>query len=63
MYGALDGLEFNAYSLRRNHFCMGIKRGKKYVCGDNADEDSVNRAVELLIEAVRRILRWKVWDV
>ena len=63
MYGALDGLGFNADSLRRNHFCIGVKRGNEYQCGGDANEDAKSKAVELLIEAVIRILRWKVWDV
>ena len=63
MPSAPGGLgEFNAGSIRRNHFCMGVKRGKKYVCGGDANEDAINNAVDLLIEAVNRIQRWRVWD-
>lgn len=63
MLNALDSsMEFNTELLRRNYFCIGVKRGKRYVCGGDADEDSVNNAVELLDEAVRRILKWHVWD-
>ena len=56
MSGVLDELsELNVELLRRNRFCMGKKRGKKYVCNGNADENAVNKAVELLVEAVRRV--------
>ena len=58
MSGALDQLEnFNTELLRNNRFCMGRKRGKRYVCGGNVDDpEKVNNAVDLLDEAVRRLL-------
>ena len=63
MSSALGGLgELNADSLRRNRFCQGIKRGGEYVCGSEANEDARGKAVDLLVEAVRRILRWRVWE-
>ncbi|WP_460173676.1 hypothetical protein, partial [Vulcanisaeta sp. JCM 14467] len=63
MSSALDELsEPNMELLRRNKFCMGIKRGREHQCGSDADENAINKAVELLAEAVRRILRWRVWD-
>ena len=61
MYGALDGLGFNADSLRRNHFCIGVKRGNEYQCGGDANENAINNTVDLLIETVNRIQRWRVW--
>ena len=48
-------------SLKSNHFCIGVKRGGEYVCGGDADEDAKGKAVELLVEAVRRVQRWRVW--
>ncbi|WP_054850339.1 hypothetical protein [Vulcanisaeta sp. JCM 14467] len=54
--------ELNVDSLRRNRFCMGVKRGNEYQCGDEANKNTIDKAVELLGEAVRRILRWRVWD-
>ena len=63
MSGALGGLDkFNVELLRRNRFCMGVKRGGEYVCGGDAGKDAKRKAVELLTEAVRRILRWRVWE-
>ena len=38
-------MEFNTELLRRNYFCRGIKRGKKYVCGGDADESMKNGRV------------------
>ncbi|GAB6944900.1 hypothetical protein [Vulcanisaeta sp. JCM 14467] len=63
MPSALD--EFGGFDmglLWRNKFCTGVKRGSEYRCGGEADENAVNKAVELLIEAVNRIQRWRVWD-
>ena len=63
MYSALgEPSELDIGLLRRNRFCMGVKRGKKYVCGGEADENAVNKAIELLSEAINRIQRWCVWD-
>ena len=63
MSGAPDGLgRFNIELLMRNKFYIGVKRGKEYVCGDNANEDAKSKAVELLSEAIKRILRWRVWE-
>ena len=60
MPDAQDGL---IDSLRRNRFCMGIGgRGKGYRCGSDAGEDAKSKAVDLLIEAVNRILKWHVWE-
>ena len=49
-------------ALRRNKFCIGVKRGNGYRCGGETNEDAKSKAVELLNEAVRRIWRWRVWD-
>ena len=49
-------------ALRRNRFCQGVKCGKEYRCGGDAGEDVKSKAVELLVEAVRRMQRWRVWD-
>ena len=46
-------MEFDTDLLRRNHFCMGRKKGKKYVYGGYADEDMKSKAIELLDEAVK----------
>ncbi|WP_252901609.1 hypothetical protein, partial [Vulcanisaeta sp. JCM 14467] len=62
MSGALDGLRFNADSLRRNRFCIGVKRGREYRCGGEADENAINNAIDLLIEAIKRLIHWRVWD-
>ncbi|GAB6943765.1 hypothetical protein [Vulcanisaeta sp. JCM 14467] len=63
MSGALGGFgEFNMELLWRNRFCQGVKRGGEYVCGGEADENAVNKVVELLGEAVGRILKWRVWE-
>ena len=63
MSSALDELgELNADSLRRNRFCMGVKRDGEYVCGGEADENVKGKAVELLSEAIRRMQRWRVWE-
>ncbi|ADN51766.1 hypothetical protein [Vulcanisaeta distributa] len=43
---------FNAELLRRNRFCMGVKRGREYVCSGEAGEDAVNKAVDFLVEAI-----------
>ena len=61
MSGALGGL---TDSLRRNYFCIGIggDRGKRYVCSGEADENAIDKAVDLLVEAVRRMLRWRAWE-
>ena len=49
--------------LRRNRFCIGKKRGRKYICGsDEVSEEEKSKAVELLSETVKRIWRWRVWD-
>ncbi|WP_054850262.1 hypothetical protein [Vulcanisaeta sp. JCM 14467] len=48
--------------LRRNKFCMGVKRGGEYVCGGDAGEGAKDKAVGLLSEAIERIRRWRVWD-
>ena len=55
-------MEFDMELLRRNKFCRGIKRGREYVCGGEADEGTKSNAIELLAEAVRRILKWRVWE-
>ncbi|WP_252900623.1 hypothetical protein, partial [Vulcanisaeta sp. JCM 14467] len=60
MFSAQDeAMEFCTELLRRNHFCMGVKRGKKYVCGGEANEGAVSETVELLSEAIERIRRWR----
>ena len=48
--------------LMKNHFCRGVKRGRKYVCGDEASEEERDKAVELLSEAIERIRLWRAWD-
>ena len=48
--------------LRGNHFCIGVKRGKRYVCGGKTNEDAKSKTIELLNEAIERIQRWSVWD-
>ncbi|BDR93056.1 hypothetical protein [Vulcanisaeta souniana] len=53
---------FNAELLRRNRFCMGVKRGREYVCSGEAGEDAVNKAVDFLVEAINRIQHWRVWE-
>ena len=64
MPSALDELnEFNMELLGRNRFCMGKRRGRRYVCHGDANEGAKSKAVSLLIEAVRRMRRWRVWDV
>ena len=63
MSSALDVLsKLNMDSLRRNKFCIGVKRGREYRCGGDANENAINNAVDLLVEAVNRMLRWRVWD-
>ena len=63
MSSALGELgEFSVDLLKSNHFCTGVKRGKEYVCGGEADENAKGKAVELLDEAIRRMLHWRVWD-
>ena len=63
MSGALGGPgEFNAELLRRIKFCIGVKRGSGYRCGGEAGEDAKSKAVELLVETINRILRWRIWD-
>ena len=57
-----ETMEFNTESLMRNKFCIGVKRGNRYVCGDDANEDSKSKIVGLLSEAIRRIQRWRVWE-
>ena len=53
MSGALDvTMEFDTELLRRNRFCIGVKRGNEYRCGSEANEDAKSKAVELLAEAV-----------
>ena len=62
MSSALGGLsEFDTELLRRNRFCIGVKRGNEYVCGGEASEEERGKAVDLLVEAVGRILKWRVW--
>ena len=62
MSSALGGLDkFNVELLKSNHFCMGVKRGNEYRCGGDAGEDTKSKAVDLLIEAVKRMRRWRVW--
>ena len=58
--GGPDGLSVD--SLKSNHFCTGVKRGREYVCGGDADENAISKAVDLLIEAIRRITYWRVWE-
>ena len=48
--------------LRRNRFCMGVKRGNEYRCGGEADEVAKSKAVNLIVEAIRRMRRWRVWE-
>ncbi len=64
MSGVLGQLtEFSTGLLRANHFCMGKRRGKRYVCGDDVSNPKViDNAIELLIEAINRMLKWRVWD-
>lgn len=55
--------EFNVKSLRANYFCIGKKKGKRYVCFNAVnDPETINKAVELLIEAINRTLRWQLWN-
>ncbi|WP_243665726.1 hypothetical protein [Vulcanisaeta sp. JCM 16159] len=55
---------FNTELLRKNHFCMGKRRSKRYVCSSEVDEPNIiNNVVELIIEAIRRIWHWRVWDL
>ena len=63
MYSALgEPREFDIELLMRNHFCIGLKRGKKYICGGDANEIAKSKAVELLVETINRIQRWRVWE-
>ena len=63
MPNALSELsEFDTELLRRNKFCMGVKRGREYRCGGDAGESAISKAAELLIEAINQILRWRVWE-
>ncbi len=56
-------MKVNSELLKRNRFCHGVKRGKKYVCGDEVnDQSAINNTVDLLIEAISRTLRWQAWD-
>ena len=57
-----EAMGFDMELLRRNRFCQGIKRGREYQCGDEANEDAKGKAIELLSEAINRMLRWRVWD-
>ena len=64
MSGALGGLgEFSVDLLKSNHFCTGVKRGREYRCGGEADENAINNAIDLLVEVINRTQRWRVWDV
>ena len=55
--------EFNVELLKSNHFCVGVKRGRKYRCGSDANElEVMDKAVELLSEAIERMQRWRVWE-
>ncbi len=50
--------------LKKNRFCRGRQRRWKYVCGSKEiSEEERGRAVELLVETVRRLVHWYVWDV
>ncbi|GAB6944980.1 hypothetical protein JCM14467A_17620 [Vulcanisaeta sp. JCM 14467] len=55
-------MEFSVDSLRRNRFCIGVKRGGEYVCGGDASEEKRDKTVGLLAEAINRMLRWHVWE-
>ena len=55
-------MEFGVDLLRRNRFCIGKKRGRRYVCGGEAGEGAKSRAVDLLTEAIERMRRWRVWE-
>ncbi|WP_252901308.1 hypothetical protein [Vulcanisaeta sp. JCM 14467] len=55
-------MEINKELLMMNHFCKGIKHGYKYECGNEADEEVKNVAIELLTEAIKRMLRWQIWN-
>ena len=65
MPNAQDKLEgFNTDLLRRNYFCKGKKKGNEYVCDGEADNSGVvDNAVDLLAETLRRLLRWRVWNM
>ena len=56
-------MEFNVEPLRSNHSYIGKKRSKKYVCGGKVNDPvKVNNAIGLLNDAVKRMLRWRVWE-
>lgn len=49
--------------IKRNKFCSGVRVGHKYACGGEVnDVELLNESVNLLTEAVNRILKWQVWD-
>ena len=49
--------------IRKNRFCYGVKINKRYACSDEVvDLKLLNETANLLIEAVNRILKWRVWD-
>ena len=48
-------MKFNTELFMKNHFCIGVKRSNRYVYGDEAGEEEGDKAIDLLVEAVRRI--------
>ena len=49
--------------IRKNRFCYGVKVNKRYVCSGEVDDPKLlDETINLLVEAVNRILKWRVWD-
>ncbi|WP_054843007.1 hypothetical protein [Vulcanisaeta distributa] len=53
----------SAELIKKNYFCHGKRSGFKYQCGDEIyDLETINESINLLMESLKRIQRWNVWE-